>query len=246
MLTKKISDVLTALEKLTCVAAVQKIDNKVSGLIRLVATQLAVVGWLGMSLPSQAAIPTSYRNQYRVCAARLLRSGISSEAAATACAEALRPNDVARCVEQIERQTEIAAAEALATCREVRSPNDLARCVVGISRNTQEQPVPGILGYCGRSLLPVTFAECVVGLRREIEVAPNQAMVTCISASDRPREFAPSFIPQERLQQPPTSTPIPPVQTPPIEPSPAPTAPQQQTPPAQPTTPAVPTNPRGV
>jgi len=246
MLTKKTSDVLTALEKLACVAVAQRAEKKVSGLIRLVATQLAVVGWLGMSLPSQAAIPTSYRNQYRVCAARLLRSGLSGEAVATACAEALRPNDLARCVEQIDRQTEIAAADALATCREVRSPNDLARCVVGISRNTQEQPVPGVLNYCGRSLLPVNFAECVVGLRREIEVAPNQAMATCISASDRPREFAPSFIPQERLQQPPTSTPIPPVQTPPIESSPAPTAPQQQTPPAQPITPAVPTNPRGV
>jgi hypothetical protein len=223
-----------------------------TGLIRLAATSLAVAGWLGMSLPSLAAniTTTRSRNPYRNCAGRLVGVGISADAAATACAGALNPQDVARCVVRIEGQTEIVAENALATCRQVRRPIELARCVVGISDRSQGETVPGVLDYCGRSLLPVRFAECVVGLRREIDFAPTQAMDTCISASDRPVEFDPTFIPQRQIQQLPVQsaplTPdVPQEQTPPAQPAPVPTAPQEQTP-VQPAPPTTPTNPGGV
>lgn len=114
--------------------------TKSTSLTRLAVSLLAVAGWLGPSLPSLALedIPTSrYRNAYRNCAGRLLRVGVSAEAATTACAGALYPPDLARCVVQIEEQTEIAAADALSTCRLVRRPIDLARCAITISDNTE-------------------------------------------------------------------------------------------------------------
>jgi hypothetical protein len=115
----------------------------------------------------------SYRNQFRGCTGRLLSVDISAEAAASACAEALRPTDLSKCVIEIERQTEIAAADALSSCRQVRRPDELASCVVGINRN-QEEGIPSVLNYCGRSLLPKRFAECVVGLRIEADFAPHR------------------------------------------------------------------------
>ena len=240
------------------------VKAKHSWLLRLAATPLVVAGCLVMSLPSVAAdIPTSYRNQFRACAGRLENAGISGEAAAVACAQALYPVDLSRCVSRIERQTAIAAEDALATCSQVREPVDVARCVVGISRNNPEAaPVPGVLSYCGRSLLPATYGECVIGLRREIEIATTQALETCISTSDRPSEFAPTFIPQSQLerlqppteavtpeqqQTPPPGTPGQPAPAPaappeeqtaptaPVEPAPAPTMLEEQAPPATPT-----------
>lgn len=225
MLTKTTGDMPTTRKNTPSIAA-QRVEN-MSSLIRTAAAPLVIAGWLGMSFPSAAiTLPTSYRNQYRVCAGRLLRSGISAEAVAATCARALRPNDVARCVERIDRQTDIAAEDALVTCRQVRRPIELASCVVGINRYTKEQAAPGVLDYCGRSLLPVNFAECVVGLRREIEFDPTQAMETCISASDRISEFSPNFIPSSQTPVQPATTPtVPPDQTPSVAPS-TPTDPQ--------------------
>jgi hypothetical protein len=235
----------------------QKCDCTVSGLIRFAATQLAVAGWLAMALPSTGAtIPSSYRNQYRGCAGRLLSVGISSEAAASACAAALRPRDLSRCVVEIEQETAIAAEDALATCRQARRANELANCVVGISRNSQEEADQNVLNFCGRSLLPERFAECVVGLRIEADFAPIAAMESCIAASDPLGNVAPNFVPgnqtplsepnsapiqpqnQTPLIQPAPPTPaVPRDLTPLVEPDPAPTEPQNQAPPTQQTPP---------
>lgn len=247
MLTKITGNMLTAREHQASIA----FKRQVSSLIRFTAAPLAIAGCVGISLPSTAiTLPTTYRNDFRVCAGRLLRSGVASAAAATACAGSLRPNDLALCVERIERQTDIAAEDALGNCRQVRRPLELARCVVGISRNTQNQAVPGVLDYCGRSLLPIRFGECVVGLRREIELDPTQAMETCISASDRPLQFSPNFIPASQVPplQPGSTPSVNPDLTPKVEPNLTPTTPQNQTPQAEPTTPAptAPANPGGV
>lgn len=210
-----------------------------ASLIHLAASGLAVSGLLGISLPSLAAtIPTSTNtNAYRLCASRLVGAGVSAQGATTACAGALNPPDVARCVVQIRRQTQIAAGQALDSCRQVRRPIELSRCVVGISNNIQGQ-VPGVLDYCTRSLLPARYAECVVGIGREINLAPSQALETCISSSDRPLEFSPNFIPQQQFppDQQLTPTPTQPQnQTQPQQqPAIAPTSPQNQTPSAQP------------
>lgn len=176
-----------------------------------------VSGWLAMA-SSTMALTGAYRNDFRVCAGRLLKSGVAAEAASQACAAALRPSDLSACVTRIGRQTQIAAPDALATCKQSRRPEDLATCVVGISRYTREAANPEVLNYCGRSLLPVRFAECVVGLRAEIDLAPPQALETCIDSSDKISGFLPSFIPStaQPTQFRPTyeSTPLPPQATP--------------------------------
>lgn len=185
--------------------------------MKLTAPALAIAGLLGLSLPS-IAVTASYRNDFRVCAARLLSVGVTADAASQACGEALRPGDLSACVTRIERQTQLEAPDALATCRQARRPEQLATCVVGISRYSRETVNPAVLNYCGRSLLPERFAECVVGLRAEIDFSANQAMDTCIDASDRITGFLPSFIPANagptEFNPSYQTTPLPPAATP--------------------------------
>jgi hypothetical protein len=153
-------------------------------LIRLAAPVLAVAGLLGMSVPS-AAVTTTYDNDYRACAGRLLSVGLTPDAASQACATALRPRDLSLCVADINKRTQINALDALAVCRQARRPKELATCVVAISKDTQGADNIAVLNYCGRSLLPVRFAQCVVGLRKEIDLAPTQLLDTCIDGGDR-------------------------------------------------------------
>ncbi len=162
-----------------------KQNNSKFNWLPLVAYPLVVFG-LALNFPVKAAsVPSSYLNDYRFCAARLLALNISAEAVSTSCATALQPKRLSTCVYDIQRQTNILATDALTTCSQVRQPQELASCVVGISVNSQEETIPEVLDYCRLSLLPVRFAECVVGLRREIDVTPIQAMDTCIDGSDR-------------------------------------------------------------
>lgn len=224
---------------------VRECQVNVSSLMRFATAQVAVAGWLASALPSMAAtIPTSYANQYRSCTGRLVSVDVSAEAAASACAGALNPVDLSKCVSRIKGQTTLAADEALSYCGQVRRPIELSNCVVGISRNSEGAPARSVLDYCGRSLLPENFAECVVGLNREIDVAPNQALDTCISATDRlpPNGFAPTFVPQNG------SPPILPTGTPSVPqgttvPNPAPlTSPSQSSPSEQLTPSSIPEN----
>ena len=152
----------------------------------LIAATPLIMSGLALNFPATAAsVPSSYVNDYRFCAARLLALNVSAEAVSTACATALYPKRLSTCVYDIQRQTNILATDALTTCNQVRQPDELATCVVGISINSQEETIPEVLDYCRLSLLPVRFAECVVGLRQEIDVTPIQAMNTCIDGSDR-------------------------------------------------------------
>lgn len=195
----------------------EKRQSNVSGLMRFAATQLAVAGYLSITLPGTAAtIPTTYENQFRSCTGRLLSVGVSSQATASACAGALNPVDLSKCVAKIKQRTALAADDALSYCRQVRRPPELANCVVGISSNNQQAPVRSVLDYCGRSLLPEVFARCVVGLHLETNVASTQAMDNCITATDQlpPNNFAPTFVPQNG--------------EPPILPAVTPTLPQTQ------------------
>ncbi|WP_341526682.1 hypothetical protein WKK05_29765 [Nostoc sp. UHCC 0302] len=206
-----------------------------------IAPVVAVAGSLTISLPSMA-LSLSYSNDYRVCAAQLLKAGVTSEYAAQGCATAIRPRDLASCVVYIKDRTKISGADALSSCSQSRNPKDLASCVVGISRNTEEAINPAVLTYCGRSLLPVTFARCVVGLRSEIELAPAVALDTCIDASDRVSGISSS--PTPPTGQPggfnPTYDTIP-VPTQPIVPT-QPSVPTQPAVPTQPTVPSQPSN----
>ncbi|WP_026732379.1 hypothetical protein [Fischerella sp. PCC 9605] len=162
----------------------------------IAAPALTVVGWLGMTFLPATAISASYGNEYSACASQLLRAGVTAEAASRSCAGALRPRDLSSCVAKIEGETDIAAVDALSTCGQSWRPEDVGTCVVGISQNTKEAVNKEVLNYCGVSLLPKRYAQCVVGLRSQIEnLAPIQALNTCIDATDYISGFLPSFIP---------------------------------------------------
>lgn len=146
---------------------------------------LSIAGVLAISFPGRVdAVFSRQTNNYRGCAGRLVSNDVSPEAASRACAKALYPQRLSACLTKIVKQTQLEAKDALTPCEEARRPEELASCVVGISKNNKEAVDPEVLNFCGRSLLPVRFAQCVVGLRREIDLAPTQAMETCIDASD--------------------------------------------------------------
>ncbi len=166
--------------------------------VRLISPVLAMTGWLAMMAPSMA-VTTSYANDYRVCTARLLKLSITEQAVSQSCAKALRPRDLSSCVVRINQQTQISAVDALSFCGQARRPKNFSTCVVGIAKNMKEAVDTTVLNYCGRSLLPERFAQCVVGLRSEIDIAPTQAMDTCIDASDRVSGFSPASVPENRV-----------------------------------------------
>lgn len=162
--------------------------------IRLTVPALAIAGWLAAIAPGMA-INERYNNEYRYCAGRILTNteGINLTALSQACATSLRPRDLATCVVDIRKQTQIVPADALSYCSQARRPLDYGYCVVNVSKNTQDAVNPAVLDYCGRSLLPRPFAQCVVGLRAEIkELEAIPALNTCIDGSDRVGGLTPS------------------------------------------------------
>ncbi len=80
-------------------------------------------------------LPTSSAwafNQFDVCVDQMVGSGVTAEKAGTACADALIPKELSRCVDMIRSRTVIDPNNALAACYRVRRPVDLANCVVDI------------------------------------------------------------------------------------------------------------------
>ncbi len=169
--------------------------------VRWSGIQLATAGLLAIAFPS-APSSAAQKSDYETCAARLLQVGLAPEVVAPACADVLRPRDLSTCVVRISQQASAPAADALSACRRVRRPVELATCVVDINRSSKDPTLPEILDNCRRSLLPTDFSNCVVGLSRRIDLASTQAMSTCISTADRPRDFAPTFIPQDAVPTP--------------------------------------------
>ncbi|MEZ2302925.1 MAG: hypothetical protein ACBR13_14275 [Microcoleus sp.] len=154
-------------------------------------TQLATMGLLATALPPMPASAITIRfprtkNEYRACSVELMGAGLTADAAASACAGALHPRDISKCVVQINRKTNIAAVEALGSCQRVRRPLQLATCVVDIntkSRTTTTTPLL-VLDQCRRSLLPEQFSECVVGLSRQVDFSLDRLMTTCLDTRD--------------------------------------------------------------
>lgn len=180
--------------------------------VRWSGIQLAAAGLLAIAFPTSPS-SAAQKNDYETCAARLLQVGLTPEVVASACADVLHPQDLSTCVVRINQQTSAAAADALSSCRRVRRPVELATCVVDINRGSQNPALPEILDNCRRSLLPTQFSNCVVGLSRRIDLASTQAMNTCISTIERPRDFEPTFIPQDAAPAPRLT----PLTTPPAE-----------------------------
>ena len=149
---------------------------------------------------------SSGRNDFDVCLRELIEVDIEVREAADACARALEPRQLSRCVVKINDRTPVAAEDALKTCFQVRRPPDLATCVVdihGVDMTVEEEveiePSSSYstltLDSCRRSLLPKRYSKCVLALsRNNTEILPTEAMEICISAEAYPDSLLPALI----------------------------------------------------
>lgn len=144
--------------------------------------------------PATAAFNFRSRNNvterdYATCADRLLEKGVAETTAASACARALYPLELSRCVGGIGNSETLAATEILSACQRVRRPLELATCYNEIEGGDDAAP-SAILDHCRRSLLPERFSSCVVGIRQETTLSTTSAMRSCIDAGDTPVDAA--------------------------------------------------------
>lgn len=152
---------------------------------QMCASQLVTASLFTLAFPTTPV--SAGVDQFQICAAELLRAGISRENAARTCAEALYPKDLSLCVLKIEELTPVAADEALFACMRVRRPKELASCMVNINQRTQGSDPLLVLANCRSTIRPLRFSECVIGLSREIDFSLPSALATCIDAEDFPR-----------------------------------------------------------
>ncbi|WP_245927346.1 hypothetical protein [Aphanothece hegewaldii] len=181
-----------------------------------IATLPAGLGmWVFPTMPADA------RNQFDVCVQQIQGTGVPVTKAKVACSDALIPKELSRCVSQIKGRTSINPEDALEACYQVRRPVDLANCVTDINRAIPLAPTTTTGSYqseegtplsleasskiesdpslfslesCRRSLLPGRYSECVIALSRNgEETSPVQAMKTCLTAEDFPREIFPTY-----------------------------------------------------
>lgn len=164
-------------------------NNYLKKTIRLVSLASFPVFLLTIAIPPHSAVASSFGD----CASSLLDSGIAEDDVGVACADALEPKMLSACVTRIQGQTTIAGQDALAACYRVRRPEELASCVVDIDSNLASTDLTNLaLDNCRRSLLPERFADCVVGLNTNTsQFSGAEAIDTCISAEDFPRELFP-------------------------------------------------------
>lgn len=170
--------------------------------MRLGAIAFLPASLLMVSIPTGPAVANDFRN----CISKMIDNGVTEENASQACAQALVPEDLSRCVANIRRQTQINSEDILSACYRVRRPRDLASCVVDINRNqlrnfTPETPedrgnrdlATTALDNCRRSLLPARYSQCVIGFTSVVEKqTPEKAMEVCISAESINQDFSPN------------------------------------------------------
>jgi hypothetical protein len=181
-------------------------------------TALATVGVLITNIPIPSAQADNYQLNpsavdYQTCVKGVLSTGVQAKEAGAACAAALRPTDVSKCVTKINGQTKITGIDALNSCQRVRRPNELATCVVNINSlsKTPATDTLSILDSCRRSLLPERFAQCVVGLSGQINSPTSEIMNTCLDARDpltSTLDNTPAATPMPQLTPTPEATPM--------------------------------------
>lgn len=132
---------------------------------------------------------------YGQCATDLLEAGLSAEAVAEACAEALHPEQVSSCVLDVTATTDLGAETALTACSQDRRPLEVATCVADIHEFLDVSNSAAVLNNCHRSILPVRYADCVVDVALAAQITTTDSMALCIAAGYRPVDVAPSFIP---------------------------------------------------
>lgn len=150
---------------------------------RISAIAALQTGVFFMVMPSRP-LTAAVGDQFKVCAEELQEAGLSAEEAASACADALRPEELSLCVLSMNQDVGLPAEEALYNCYRDRRPLDLATCVVDIHDSLETEEMGMVVENCRRSLLPLRYSECVVGLTNtpDQEIAPMQAMEECLGA----------------------------------------------------------------
>ena len=141
---------------------------------------------------------------------------IEGQAALTACYRVRRPVDMAECVVDIhaealqlsptqanksqtssknqEKEIEF-SQETIPTPPETEETTPVAPTESPAPTSTEE-PSASLLALdsCRRSLLPTRHSECVIGLSQNVpDLSPTEAIATCLSAEDFPRELFPAF-----------------------------------------------------
>lgn len=134
------------------------------------------------------------QEDYEACAGQLLDLDLDTQLVSLACGTSYKPRDLAECVADIDTETDLSAITALEACRDVRRPTELATCTVSIATETTAGDLPLVLDSCRRSLLPARYANCVVGITNASQLSPLAVMDDCIDATDRIRDFYPTFI----------------------------------------------------
>lgn len=143
------------------------------------------VFWL--TIPNSRAVAGNIGS----CADSLIADGVAESAAAAACSDALEPNVLSSCVEDISNNTDIEGNAALQACYRVRRPDELASCVTTISGSLESESMMA-LDTCRRSLLPIRHAECTVDLAGISQISSEEAMKSCIAAEFYPSEVDPT------------------------------------------------------
>ncbi|MFM1841677.1 MAG: hypothetical protein RLZZ490_410 [Cyanobacteriota bacterium] len=99
---------------------------------RLTPVSLGLLMVNGLVFTPIAAVAGN-RNQFDVCVTEMQRNGVSDDAAAAGCSEAIIPKEMSECVNRISGNTDITGNIALQACFQVRRPVDLSHCVVDIN-----------------------------------------------------------------------------------------------------------------
>jgi hypothetical protein len=177
------------------------------------------LGLLEMTRPTAASA-----NQFNDCIRQMTRAGVSPKDAGQACSDALIPKELSGCAAMIAARTPIDANSALLACYQVRRPIDLGNCVVDIHRavpaiaaapeTKQDAPKTGtetkkpselslkVLDSCRKSLLPGRFSECAIAISRDVtDATPAEALDTCLSAEDFPRDLFPAYPQNQNLNE---------------------------------------------
>lgn len=176
------------------------LNIKIDRAIRLIALALVPAGIIAGTI-ANSPVRANNSGRFGVCFRRLLRTKISEREAEDACARALEPRELSRCVEDVSDKTPVESRNALQTCFQVRRPLELSTCVVDIYQEQKEIEDVDIdtlvsysnltLDFCRRSLLPQRYSECVVTLSRMSELSPPEVLETCIDAEAYPESLFP-------------------------------------------------------
>ena len=136
----------------------------------------------GVSLFSHVKPAIASSEAYRRCADVLLRQGIAPQSAASACAVALKPEQLSSCVSDINRRNKsgLNPNDILNSCQQVRRPNELSICVIDIGRKIRDVEPVSILRSCQNSLLPRRYSQCVLGLAPRVGLSGNDLLGTCL------------------------------------------------------------------